>query len=126
MNDELPDVLRRYLDAYNQKDVDAMLSTMTADVVFENISNSSEPRRTMGKAALEALARQSASVFSSRRQTVVDAIVSSSRIALMIEFEAVLTSDMSNGWKAGQTVRMIGASFFTLREGLIAKVVDFS
>lgn len=126
MRQTLPEILQRYLSAYEKKDVEAMLATMTPDVVFEDLPNGHEPTSTNGKEALWTLARQSAQCFSSRRQTVTDAVVAGDRVALQVVFEAVVACDLPNGWRAGQAVRLTGASFFTLRDGLIARVVDLS
>ena len=122
----LPDVLRRYLQAYNAMDLDALLATVSDDVTFEHLSNTSEPTRTVGKAELATLARQSVQVFSSRCQTVVDAVVEPQRVALRVDFEATVAIDLPNGWKAGQRLELRGASFFTLRDALICKIVDLS
>lgn len=126
MLEPLPDIVARYIHAYNTLDVDGLVATMTDDVVFENISNTSNPTRTHGKAALEKLARGTATVFQSRHQLVTDAVVSGDQVALVIKFEAVVKRDLPNGWRAGQTLSLVGASFFTLRDGLIAHVIDLS
>jgi len=126
MSDALPEIVQRYLQAYNSLDVDGLLATVTDDIVFENLSNTSEPTRTSGKAPLRALARRTAQVFSSRRQVVTEAVVSADHVAILIEFEATVARDLPNGWKAGQQLKLRGASFFALRGGLIAKVTDLS
>ena len=62
----IPEIIQRYLDAYNARDVDALLDAVTDDVVFEHVSVAADPVRVEGKAALGDLARQSAAAFSSR------------------------------------------------------------
>lgn len=116
----------RYIDAYNRRDVDAMLATVTEDVIFENVSNASPGIRATGRAELEALARQNVGLFSSRRQTVLQAVVEVDRQAVRIEFEATVAEDLPNGWKQGQLIRLQGVSFFELRDGRIGRIVDFS
>ena len=126
MSAELPSVIQEYLQAYTARDVDSLIATLTDDVVFENLSNQAAPTRTEGRAAFEALARQSVLVFSSRRQSVVEAVVGADCVALFIDYEATVLADLPNGWKAGQQIRLRGSSFFHLRNGRIAQVVDFS
>jgi ketosteroid isomerase-like protein len=126
MHTEIPAVVERYLAAYAALDVDAMLSTVTEDVVFENLSNASPPLKTEGKAQLEALARQSVTLFSARKQTVIEAVVDGARVALRVSFEAVVAQDLPNGWKRGQALELIGASFIELRAERISRIVDLS
>lgn len=125
-SDRLPEIVRRYLDAYARRDVDAMLATFADDVVFEHLSNASPPVRTEGLAALEALARQSVGLFSARRQVVVDAVVQGDHVAVRVRFEATVAAELPNGWRAGQEIVLHGASFFTLRDGRIARLVDLA
>jgi hypothetical protein len=47
------EVLRAYIDAYNAKDVSAMLACFDDACVFENISGGKITVRTKGKAELE-------------------------------------------------------------------------
>lgn len=126
MHTEIPAVVERYLAAYAALDVDAMLSTVTEDVVFENLSNASPPLKTEGKVQLEALARQSVTLFSARKQTVIEAVVDGDRVALRVSFEAVVAQDLPNGWKRGQALELIGASFIELRAERISRIVDLS
>jgi hypothetical protein len=126
MSAELPEVVRKYLEAYNARDVGALVETVSEDVIFENLSNAGPPTRTEGRAAFEALARQSAVGFSSRRQSVLDSVVAGDQVALRVEFEARVAVDLPNGWKVGQQLRLQGASFFRLRDGRIERLVDLS
>jgi ketosteroid isomerase-like protein len=123
---DVPEVVARYLSAYNRKSVADMLACMTEDVVFENVSNSGGSMRTEGKATLARLAESSAQAFASRRQTVQRAVVAADCVALEISYEAVVAVDLPNGWKAGQAISLRGASFIELRAGLICAVVDLS
>jgi ketosteroid isomerase-like protein len=81
--------------------------------------------RVVGKPPLGDLARQSAAAFSSRRQTVRTCVATADAGAIEVDFVAKPAVDLPNGWKAGQQVRLRGASFFTIRDGLIAAIRDF-
>ena len=121
-----PPVVRRYLDAYNARDVDALVACVTEDIVFENVATGTVTVRTEGRAAFEALARQGAAMFSAREQAVEACIATATRVALRIDFRATVAADLPNGWRAGQGLRLSGASFMRLRDGLIAEIVDES
>jgi ketosteroid isomerase-like protein len=45
----LDDVIARYIQSYNARDIDGMLDCVTDDVVFENISNAGGSMRLDGK-----------------------------------------------------------------------------
>ncbi|MBN1948065.1 MAG: nuclear transport factor 2 family protein [Bradymonadales bacterium] len=126
MENRLPDVIRRYLQAYNALDIEAMLATLSEDVVFENHTNNGDSIRSVGRAALEILARQTADVFSARSQTVMDAVVESDRVAILVDYKATVARNLPIGWQADQQIEIKGASFFTLRDGLITQIVDLS
>ena len=124
--DTLPTIVRRYLDAYNAKDMDALISCLAEDVVFENVSGGTVTASTNGRAAFGELARQSVGLFTEREQVVTNCIATADRVAIRIAYRAVVAADLPNGWKAGQSVALDGASFFRLRDGRIAEVVDIS
>jgi hypothetical protein len=71
----LPDVVIRYLEAYNRRDVAALVACVTDDVIFENVSNAGDSMALKGRDAFLKLAAQSATLFSVRRQIVRMAVV---------------------------------------------------
>jgi hypothetical protein len=126
MASPLPDVIAKYLAAYNDRDVESLVATVTDDVQFENLTNHGDATSVHGRAAFEALARQSLGAFSARRQVVMDTVVGADRIALLVSFEATVAVDLPNGWKAGQRISLKGGSFFHLQGDRIARLVDLS
>lgn len=124
--DPVPPVIRRYLEAYNGFDVDTLVACLTEDVVFENVSGGQTSVRTQGRPAFMELARQGIAAFSAREQRVTNCIAAGSRAALRVSYRATVAADLPNGWTAGQVIALDGASFFTLRDDLIAEVVDVS
>ena len=122
----LPLVVERYLRAYNEKNMDDLVMCVTDDVIFENVSNREGVIRVEGKGAFRGIATMSARVFRQRSQMIRFAVVSTDSVALEIDFEAEVAADMENGWRAGQTVNLRGATFIKLRDGLISNLVDIS
>jgi ketosteroid isomerase-like protein len=123
---KLPTVVERYIEAYNAMDVDAMLACLTSDVHFRNISAGETNAETNGKSEFAELARMGATAFSSRRQTVTHCINVAERTMAEVEFEAVVAADLPNGWKTGQKLSFAGASYFEIRDGEIARIIDES
>lgn len=124
--DHVPDILSRYIEAYNAKDLPGLLACLTEDVVFENWSGGELGARCEGRDAFEALAGQSLHLFSERRQTVTNCIDAGQRVALKIAYRATIAADLPNGWKAGQVVSLTGSSFARLKDGRIAELIDLS
>ena len=104
------DLLVGYLKAYNAKDVSAMLTFFDEACVFENISGGKVTVRTKGKADLEALARRSADAFASREQKVISLTEGQGRIAVEVDYHAVLQADLSAELKAGSRLDLRGIS----------------
>ena len=119
------ELVERYLDRYNAKDVGAMLDLFAEDVVFESVSNTTGVIRTTGKDELRGLALMSVEYFEQRQQTPVAWVVEGPRVAVEIDYWCRLAKDLPEGHKAGEEMKLRGASFFTIREGRITKLVDY-
>jgi steroid delta-isomerase-like uncharacterized protein len=120
------ELIERYLRCYKDKDIDTMLALFAEDVVFESVSNTAGVTRTSGKGELEQLARMSAEWFEQRRQTPVAWVVDGSHVALEIDYWCRLAKDLPDGTKkAGQEMTLRGASFFTIENGRIRRLVDY-
>ena len=103
-----------------------MLDCVTEDVVFENISNSGQTMQFEGRERMGEVANLSGHAFSYRRQKLVSLIVGSGRAAAEIEFEGKAAVDLPNGTKAGEAIKVRGASFFEFRGQLLSRIADYS
>jgi hypothetical protein len=122
----LDETIRRYIASYNDRDIDAMLACVTDDVVFENISNAGQSMRLDGKVMMRQVAEVSGNAFSYRRQRLINIVTGSGKAAAEIEFEGRAAVDLPNGVRAGETVRVRGASFFEFRGPLLCRIADYS
>jgi steroid delta-isomerase-like uncharacterized protein len=125
MNAGNRELVERYLLCYNEKDVEAMLGLFTEDAVFESVSNTTDVVRTAGKGELRRLALMSVEYFAQRHQTPVAWVIDENHVAVEIEYWCRLAKDLPNGKKAGQEVSLRGASFFTIEDGQIVRLVDY-
>lgn len=125
MGDGNRELIERYLRLYNDKEVDAMVDLFAEDTIFESVSNTSGVTRTVGREELRQLARMSAEWFEQRRQTATAWVIDDAHIALEIDYWCRLAKDLPDGRKAGQEIRLRGASFFTIRDGHISGLVDY-
>ena len=124
--EEMKQVIDRYMDAYNRFDIDAMMQILASDVRFENVSGGEVNAKTSGKTEFEVLARQSAQLFSSRKQTVKTIRIEGDSAFVEIEFKGVLAQDLPNGLKAGETLALKGTSEFAFTNGFMSSIVDKS
>jgi predicted ester cyclase len=124
--DSVPTIVARYIDAYNRMNVQAMLDCLSGDVRFINRLNGETTNETHGIEAFRALAEQGVQLFAEREQTILDCIAIDDRAAVRIGYRAKVKTDLPNGWKAGQEVKMTGTSFFMISEGKISEVIDAS
>jgi ketosteroid isomerase-like protein len=122
----LDEIIRRYIASYNDRDIDAMLACVTDDVVFENISNAGQSMRLDGKGMMRQVAEVSGNAFSYRRQRLINLVASENKAAAEIEFEGRAAVDLPNGVRAGETVKVRGASFFEFRGPLLCRIADYS
>ncbi|HRX74734.1 MAG: nuclear transport factor 2 family protein [Hyphomonas sp.] len=122
----LDDVIARYIQSYNARDIDGMLDCVTDDVVFENISNAGGSMRLDGKEMMRQVAELSGNAFSYRRQRLINVVTGGGKAAAEIEFEGKAAVDLPNGVKAGETVKVRGASFFEFRGNLLCRIADYS
>jgi len=120
------EVVSGYTEAYNDKDVSAMLTFFDEGCVFENISGGKITVCTRVKAELEALARQSVEAFVSRNQLMRSITEGQGRLVVEVEFRGVLQADLSTYLKAGSESVLRGVSVFEISGGKITRLSDYS
>ena len=120
------EVIRQYIQAYNDFDVDSMLAMLHSDIMFQNISNGETTAQTSGKSEFETLARQTVSLFKARSQSVRSLRIQGERAVAEINFLAVFARDISGGPRAGEKLELEGTSEFLFKDGLIRSIIDRS
>lgn len=121
----LPNIVQRYLDAYNRRDVEALVECVSETVVFENVSNGSAPLHIDGRVAFARLAAQAAETFPVRRLVVRTAVIAGDQVALEVDWTGTPAVDLGEV-KAGERMALRGASFFTIIDDRLARIVDLS
>lgn len=122
----MQELIATYIKAYNSNDVSGMLSVLSDDVKFENVSNSGSTLALIGKQDFEAQARQALPVFSEREQRVKSLTVEDDRAVAEISYRATVAQDLPNGWKAGQQIALRGVSVFERKDSKIHRISDYS
>jgi ketosteroid isomerase-like protein len=118
-------LVESYLNDYNRKDIESMLEHFADDAKFESVSNVSGVIRANNKKELRELASMSLEYFSERRQAVLFWVIDNDRVAIEIDYWCKVAKDLPNGKKTGEEITLRGASFFTIKDGLINRLVDY-
>jgi len=119
-------LIRQYITAYNDMDVQAMLTLMHDVIVFENVSNATGTTTISGKTDFEKLAWQSLGVFISREQRIRSLTLGDRTAAVEIEFSAILAVDLPTGPKAGEAMLLRGVTMFAFSDQKISRISDYS
>ncbi|GAV11800.1 hypothetical protein PBN151_1729 [Paenibacillus sp. NAIST15-1] len=118
--------IEEYVRAYNSFDIEGIVELLHPDIVFRNVANGEVTVETHGIEPFQQLAQQSAGLFSSRRQTILQYIESDGSIEIEIDYEGTLALDLPNGLKAGDKIQLTGKSIFTFTNGKISSIEDHS
>ena len=124
--DEKRSLVECYLAAYNAFDIDGMMAVIHPDIEFKNVSGGEVNATTSGSGDFRLLAEKSSELFRSRKQKILTFWSNADQASVAVAFEGVLASDLPNGMKAGETLRLNGRSEFTFCDGKIYRIKDVS
>jgi ketosteroid isomerase-like protein len=124
--DEKRYLVECYLAAYNAFDIDGMMAVIHPDIEFKNVSGGEVNATTSGAGDFRLLAEKSSELFRSRKQKILTFWSNADQASVAVAFEGVLASDLPNGMKAGETLRLNGRSEFTFCDGKIYRIKDVS
>lgn len=119
-------IVSDYIEYYNSFQLEKMIDLFSQDCCFENISNSSNPVRCVGKMALYEMACSTSKLFKERKQTVTNWIIGENKIAIEIDYMAILSELLPNGLKAGDSINLKGVSIYEFENKKIKRLCDFS
>ena len=123
-DEEKESVISNYLAAYNKLDVEGIIALVHPKVTFVNIYEDKVNARAEGLEQLRELANKSKALFSSRHQEAIKFNFIGDRVKVDIAFKGVLAADISNGMKAGDTMRFNGSSEFEFKDEKLYKITD--
>ncbi|MFB8372813.1 nuclear transport factor 2 family protein [Paenibacillus taichungensis] len=125
-NSNLKDLIEKYLSAYNTFNIDGMIGFLNENIHFRNISKGEVNSETKGIQEFRTLAEQSIQVFSQRRQVIKNIIFAGDKAEVDIDYEGILSSDLPNGMKAGETLKLQGKSIFQMKDKKLILIEDHS
>jgi ketosteroid isomerase-like protein len=125
-NAEKQQLISDYVQAYNAKNIAAMLANLAEDLVFENQSDGEVTMRLEGMEAFRQQAEQAAGLFTEREQRITDFKHRDNQTEIGIAYRATLAMDLPNGFKKGDELQLEGRSVFTFSEDKISGITDIS
>lgn len=119
-------LINQYLNAYNDFDIQGMLDLLTQDVLFKNFSGDEQTFATKGKDEFKVLAEQGAQYFTQRQQIITDIEHFDDKSIIELDYYAIVGTDLPNGLKAGEELKLKGRSIFKFGEDKISSITDVS
>lgn len=123
---EREQIIKNYIEGYNQFNVEKMIADFSNDVVFENVTNGEVNMSLNGINEFKKQAEQAENYFSSRTQTITTFNHLESETEIEIDYQAVLAMDFPNGMKKGEELNLKGKSVFEFSDNKISKLSDIS
>ena len=103
-------IVKNYVNAYNNFDVNGMIADMDQSIVFENVANGKVNMTLNGLDEFKAQAEEGKNLFSSRQQAIKGFIHTNEQTEIEIAYHAVLAIDLPNGMKKGDELNLSGRS----------------
>lgn len=119
-------IINDYISAYNNFDIEKMVTDLDENIKFENIANDITNMTLTDLAAFRVQAEQAKNIFASRRQTITSWKHQDDQTEIEIAYNAVLAIDLPNGLKKGETLNLSGKSIFTFLDDKIIELKDYS
>ncbi len=119
-------IIRDYINAYNNFDIEKMLTNIDVQIKFENISDGTTNMTLTDLNSFRKQAEQAKDLFTTRRQTIKSWTHQENSIEIQIEYDAVLAIDLPNGLKKGDNLNLRGKSIFKFSGDKIIELTDIS
>lgn len=119
------EMIKNYIAAYNNFDIENMFLDFDDHIIFENIYDGKKTNYLKGLNDLKQLAETSKKIFKHRKQTIKLFRHKLNTTEIEVEFEAILASELnSNGVE--KHIKLQGISIFEFENDKIIKLTDLS
>lgn len=119
-------IIRSYINAYNQFDIPGMVANLHDNIVFKNIQDGETNLLLQGKKEFRQQAELTKTYFKERQQNITSVKHSEDHTEIEIDYYAVLATNMPNGLKKGNELRLTGKSIFKFSDDRIIELTDIS
>ncbi|MBC9796950.1 nuclear transport factor 2 family protein [Sinomicrobium weinanense] len=119
-------IVKNYIEAYNNFDIEGMLNDLHPDILFENVSGGKTDLTLRGIFDFEQQARKAIAFFSQRKQAITSINKNNNTVTVDINYTGILAQDLPNGMKKGDTITLKGRSIFDFKDRKITHIRDES
>lgn len=120
------EIIKNYIDAYNNFDVDRMVRDFDASIRFENITAGRTTLIIEGLENFRVQAEATKKVFLKRKQTIKSFKHSKNQTEIEIIYSALVAADLPGGLRKGDTLNLVGQSVFKFAGNKIVQLTDIS
>lgn len=126
MNGKREEIIRNYIEGYNEFDVDKMVRDFSRDIIFKNIQNGEINIMLNGLIDFKHQAEQAKSYFESRRQQITAIYHRDEETEIEVDYSAVAGADLPNGLRKGEELKLKGISIFKFDNDRVVELKDIS
>ena len=119
-------IIKNYINAYNNFNIEKMLVDLDENIKFRNISNGITNMALNDSSSFKAQAEQSKNLFTKRTQTIIFWKHDDTVTEIEVDYKAVLAIDLPNGLNKGESLDMQGKSIFKFSGNKIIELTDIS
>lgn len=117
----------KYIEAYNEMNVEGMIADFADDIVFLNVMNGEKSMELKGIEEFKQQAIAALSYFSEREQSIESITHLHSSTEIVINYRAIAAMDFPNGLKKGDEINLQGKSIFEFTpDGKIRRLTDIA
>ena len=119
-------IITQYINAYNNFDVDQMLTHLDEAIRFENVSGGVTNMTLTGLHAFKDQAEKACELFSRRKQTPRSFKHTREFTEVEIDYAGVLALDLPNGMRKGDELSLHGKTIFQFSGDRVISITDIS
>ncbi|MCK9150683.1 nuclear transport factor 2 family protein [Methanobacterium alcaliphilum] len=125
-NNEMKSIVESYFKAYNDFQVDKMVSYLHDNVEFRNVSQGHVTLSLSGKKSFTNQANHAVDLFEKREITLKEITFEDEVMDVKLNFMGILAVDIPEGPSKGEKVEMDGRSILKFKDEKIIYIEDIS
>lgn len=117
-------IIQKYIDGYNEFDIEKMICDFDDNIIFKNVQNGEVNMTLNGINEFKQQAKQAKSFFDNRRQQITFLKHNNGTTEIEVDYSATLAMDFPNGLKKGDKLELKGKSVFVFSGDKITQLTD--
>jgi len=120
----MKEIVQKYINAYNNFDIEGMMSCMHTDCIFESRHNGELSFTTKGKHSFRQICSVAKNNYSFRKQIIEGFTSKGELLEVKFYFKGTLAIDLDEMGKKGEKIAFETKSIFEFKNGLIYKLIN--